>query len=689
MDDNDTTKMIAELTPLAEGGDVVAQHALGSVYFLGLADDINFKEAIKWLTMSASQGNIDSQHYLGVIFIQLGNYEEAYIWTSIAAENGSVDAQLNLAVMFFNGSGAEKDIDKALKWAKLAAEQGDAQAQCNLAKMYLASEDETYYQDAIRWFKMSSDQGNAEAQCKLALMYENGQGTEKDYDEAFSLYSLSANQGYADAQYFLGQLYENGLGVEQNLREAYRLYVLAAEQGDEEAKDRVTDIESRNPDVKHDTNMNNADSNAEEITIKLLKDASEKGIAQSQYLLGVAYLTGTGVELDYNIAHELLNCAAEQNHSKAQYNLGVIHANGLGVEVDIDKAYMWFKRSAISGNDDAIEAINQLIEGGYEIGDDEFGEVNLAGNGNLQIDIDDIDADEEYHGEEESIDEDEDDEDDENGEGIDLSDHDEFFMYQEELQLDPSNLRLRYKFLQYLMEVVNSHYSDDRDNMLDLYLSELEVSLNYIINKATLKDKLMNFLKINCLMQLGTLHVFRGNFYEAVKSYYKVIEFKWLFNRKSISLTDNVAPEDLRKIFNYAVYNIHSLATRLGVGRTTIKLFSLCDKAVEEDVTHTVDYYKKAKNDDSSDTFSSVFQRTMIECAALRNPGTAIVNFYFHDLADMSYIYEEDPDSSEYDFFSTTDCTFLIEDDIVNGRFSSIHDPQNINDQISRLKIYL
>lgn len=676
--EKDAAEMVAELEPLAESGDQNAQHALGLIYYLGIAEDTDFDSATKWLKKAASQGNVESQQYLSLIYIQLDNYDEAYVWTSLAAENGNKQAQLNLSVMYFNGSGIDKDIDKAIKLATLAAEQGDAQAQCNLAKMYLASEDESIYEDAIKWLQLSSEQENAEAQCKLGLMYENGQGTEKNYCEAFRLYSLSANQGFADAQYCLGQLLENGLGVDQNCQEAYKWYVLAAEQGDEEAKERIIDIESINPELKQGASMINTDSNAEEITIKLLKDASEKGIAQSQYLLGVAYLTGTGVDLDYNIAQELLISAAEQNHSNAQYNLGVIHANGLGVESDLDKAYQWFKRSAMLGNDDAIEAINQLIGGGYEIDEDDFHEIEPS-----------IDDDNLFESDEDQVDDDESEEEEDSENQVDLSDHDEFFMYQEELNLDQSNFRLRYKFLQYLMEVVNSHYSDDRDNMLDLYISELEDNLNYIIDKATPKDKLMNFMKLNCLMQLGTLKVIKGNFFEAVKSYYKVLEYKWKYNKRLILLSDNDAPEELKIIFYYAAYNIHSLATRLGVGYTTVNLYSLCNKAIEKDVTQTIDYYEKRNNDDDTESSKSVYQRTMAECSALRTPGSSIVNFYFYESDDLSYIYEEDPDDSEYDYFNTTKYTFLIDDDIVNGKFSAIHNPQNIDDQISRLRIYL
>lgn len=691
MDDNDTTKMIAEVTHLAEAGDVVAQHVLGSVYYLGLAEDTDFKEAIKWLTLSASQGNVDSQHYLGVIFFQLGNYEEAYIWTSLAAENGSADAQLNLAVMFFNGSGIDKDVAKAIKWATLAAEQGDAQAQCNLGKMYLSFEDEAAYPDAIKWFKLASEQDNAEAQCKLAYMYEEGQGTNIDYCEASKLYELSANQGFADAQYFLGRLYENGLGVEQNLREAYRLYVLAAEQGDEEAKERINEIESNDPDIIGDASKIIPEINAEEIALDLIRDGAEKGMSQSQFLLGVAYLTGKGMDIDHDRAIDLLTKSATQNNPKAQYMLGVVYEQGVGVEQDIDEAYQWFKKSALQGNDDAIEAINQLIESGYKLGDDEFCEVDLDGHGYQQKDKDDSDAGLDDYNEDEASDDDDDEEeeeDEEDEEDIDLSDHDEFFMYQEELQLDPSNLRLRYKFLQHLMEMVNSHYSDDRDNLIELYLSELEASLNYIINKATLKDKLMNFLKINCLMQLGTLNVLRGSFYEAVKIYYKVIEFKWLYNRKSITLTDHAVPEELREIYNYAVYNIHSIATRLGIGWNTARLYSIINDAIQERVGLTVKYLEQSKGE-SDNISQSVRNRRLEECNALLKPGNAIETFYFSDIWELEEIYIEDPDGSEYDIFNSWHGTLLIEEDIAKGRFAAIHNPQYLEDQISRLKIFL
>ncbi len=680
MDDNDTKKMIGELTPLAEGGNASAQHALGLIYYLGIAEDTEFKEATKWLKMSASQGNIDSQHYLGLIFIQSDNYEEAYIWTSLAAENGSAEAQLNLAVMFFNGSGTDKDIDKAIKWATLAAEQGDAQAQCNLAKMYLSLEDETVYQDAIKWFKLSSEQDNAEAQCKLALMYENGQGTEKDYDEAFSLYSLSANQGYADAQYFLGQLFENGLGVEQNLREAYRLYVLAAEQGDEEAKERIIEIESIDPDIKHDTIMNIPDKGAEEITIKLLKEASEKGIAQSQYLLGVAYLTGTGVDIDYKTAQELLTSAAEQNHSNAQYNMGVIHANGLGVEVDLDKAYMWFKRSAELCNDDAREAINRLIEAGYEIRNEEVSTNWMYAEDNRFLDSKENNAVERADNDDEDMRLSEDE--------ADLSDYEEFIVYLQELHQDPTNLRLRYKFVQYLMEMINSYHADYRDDWLGVFLRSYEENLKYIIAEATIQNKLLNFMKLICLMQLGMLYVLRGQFFEAVKTYYKIIEFKWRFNKKTTHLHETCAPDDLREIYAFAAYNIHSIATRFGVGEKTSKLYSQCFDIIDNKIKFSIDYHKKRINN-ADDLMKQVHKRSLKESNALLKLGTAIYSYYFYDIDDLNEVYVEDPDESEYDIFNTASITVLIDDDVVNGRFSLEYLPINLDDQISRIKIYV
>ena len=49
-----------------------------------------------------------------------------------AAEQGDAMAQFNLGQCYTNGTGVEKDEQKAVEWYKKAAEQGHAGAQFNL-----------------------------------------------------------------------------------------------------------------------------------------------------------------------------------------------------------------------------------------------------------------------------------------------------------------------------------------------------------------------------------------------------------------------------------------------------------------------------------------------------------------------------------------------------------------------------
>ena len=85
------------------------------------------------------------------------------LYQNTKAEQGDADAQVSLALCYANGTGIEKDEQKA-----------------------------------VEWYQKASDQGNAVAQFSLALCYENGIGVEKDEQKAFELYQKVAEykQGY-------------------------------------------------------------------------------------------------------------------------------------------------------------------------------------------------------------------------------------------------------------------------------------------------------------------------------------------------------------------------------------------------------------------------------------------------------------------------------------------------------------
>ena len=65
---------------------------------------------------------------------------------------------------------------------------------------------------------------------------------------------------------------------------------------------------------------------------------AEKGQAVAQFMLGVMFNNGRGIEQSYEKAVEYYTMAAEQGHAVAQCNLGNMFENGRGVEQSYEKA---------------------------------------------------------------------------------------------------------------------------------------------------------------------------------------------------------------------------------------------------------------------------------------------------------------------------------------------------------------
>jgi len=122
-----------------------------------------------------------------------------------------------------------------------------------------------------------------------------------DYDKAKNLWLPLAQQGETCAQRGMGKLYEKGRGVEQDYAKAAKWY----------------------------------------------RPAAEKGDAESQYRLSVAYGWGLGgIEKDEAKAIEWLRKAAENGQKRAQRSLAKGYEDGLkGLPRDPEKAKYWYDRS--------------------------------------------------------------------------------------------------------------------------------------------------------------------------------------------------------------------------------------------------------------------------------------------------------------------------------------------------------
>jgi len=117
---------------------------------------------VSLLEPCASQGNIQAQNYLGLVYLNgIGtavNQNIAYEYISSAASGGYPEAQYNLGRMYKYGVGCDISFDKAIYWFKKAISNGNQRAAYTLGYMYFKGfgvpQD---YEKAISWFEKSTD----------------------------------------------------------------------------------------------------------------------------------------------------------------------------------------------------------------------------------------------------------------------------------------------------------------------------------------------------------------------------------------------------------------------------------------------------------------------------------------------------------------------------------------------------
>ncbi|KAK4337063.1 hypothetical protein RND71_043759 [Anisodus tanguticus] len=173
--------MIQYYQVLAEGGDALAQVALGQLHyhgFRGVAKD--HRKALKFLKMAASSGNSNAMAFLGKVTI----------------EKNTAAGYCGLGTMYLYGKGVKVD-----------------------------------YAKAFVNFNKAAEQGLVEAQYQIGIMYYNGYGVFQNYQEAFKYFFLASQAGYALGYYYLGILHAEGLGTVKSCTNAVELFKNVAERG--------------------------------------------------------------------------------------------------------------------------------------------------------------------------------------------------------------------------------------------------------------------------------------------------------------------------------------------------------------------------------------------------------------------------------------------------------------------------
>jgi len=327
----------------AEAGLDVAQFSLATYYMFGENDiEINYSEAVKWLSMAAAQNHMESVFLLAeCYFYGYGidiDLAKAIELLSIAAGENHERSQIMLGDCYFSGTGVGKDFNIAAKFYYEAASAGNSRAQYNLGTCYILGHNgfEKNDLEAVKWFGRAAEQGLADAQWAIGDCYYHGDGVCENYSKAFEFYRLAAEQGHAQAQCMLGKRYINGEGVDQNLAEGLSWVSKSAAQNNEEAQDAY-------PAALYNVKFENGEQSDYEAIYRLNLERAVYGEAMAQFIIGRCYMEGKGVMQDDSLAMEWFQIAAEHGSAKAQYQIGICYLDGVCVEKDLRKAAKWLK----------------------------------------------------------------------------------------------------------------------------------------------------------------------------------------------------------------------------------------------------------------------------------------------------------------------------------------------------------
>jgi uncharacterized protein len=104
-----------------------------------------------------------------------------------------------------------------------------------------------------------------------------------------------------------------------------------------------------------------------EMNIEELRQKAESGSVVAQTVLGICYLDGVDVDLDYREAFRLLTAAAEKGVPRALVNLARMHSLGLGIPKNPSEAISLYEKAARAGEFFAQIELARLYSRGGDV----------------------------------------------------------------------------------------------------------------------------------------------------------------------------------------------------------------------------------------------------------------------------------------------------------------------------------
>lgn len=164
------------------------------------------------------------------------NWKDALKWYTISAQKGNADAMYNLGYMYESGEGIDQNYPEAMKWYRKAIAKGQTNAMVALGIIY---QNHDSYTEAENCFKLAADKGNTDAEDLLGYFYF----IKERYKEALVWLNKAAIKNKPMSLYYLAEMYYNGYEVQQDQKKAKLYFEKAAEMGEENAISKLKTIQ--------------------------------------------------------------------------------------------------------------------------------------------------------------------------------------------------------------------------------------------------------------------------------------------------------------------------------------------------------------------------------------------------------------------------------------------------------------
>ncbi|CAM0137443.1 hypothetical protein VKS41_003195 [Umbelopsis sp. WA50703] len=388
----DDAKAFAWFKKSADAGNKYGQYLVGLHYEQGLSVKEDAEKSKEYYLKSAMQDFPDAQSSLGIRLADDGNHKDAVMWLEKAVQNDNTPALLKLGMMYEEGQGVDRNYEVALVHYKAAANRDDPVAQYLLGLNYRMGDLglEQNYSEALQYLQKSANAGFPSAQRVLGLMYSEGVGCQQDHEVAFGWFQKAAAHNDVRAIGLLGNCYEHGNGVQQDYEKALEYYKQAAEAGSDMAEFSMgqllhmlkqldeaflwyTKAAKRNRQnarlmvaryMLHGWGNAPHDPEAAFIQLKVLADNED--FAGAYFWVGACYEEGGGVVQDMEKAFVYYLKSANSGDVDGEFQVALMLSNGHGVSVNRKEAFEWYTKAASKGHKTAQFSLGLFYSKGLE-----------------------------------------------------------------------------------------------------------------------------------------------------------------------------------------------------------------------------------------------------------------------------------------------------------------------------------